>query len=70
LQAFSGLVVNALMAGVVSPLLSDSALHLAIAASALTAVAWGFWRWEAWVSKTTCTRIPKDAVVVEPQDSL
>ncbi|MGO1068535.1 multidrug effflux MFS transporter [Lysobacter sp. CA199] len=70
LQAFSGLVVNAVLAGVISPLLSDSALHLAIAASVLTAVAWGFWRWEASVSKTACARLPENAVVVEPQDSL
>ncbi|MFD0325331.1 multidrug effflux MFS transporter [Lysobacter gummosus] len=70
LQAFAGLVVNALMAGAISPLLSDSVLHLAIAASVLTAVAWGFWRWEAWVSKAACARIPEDAVVVEPQDSI
>lgn len=70
LQAFAGLVVNALLAGVVSPLLSDSAVHLAIAGSLLTAVAWGFWRWEAAVSNTACARVPEDAVVVEPQDSL
>lgn len=70
LQAFSGLVVNALLAGVISPWLSDSALHLAIAASVLTAVAWGFWRWEAFVSKAACARVPEDAVIVEPQDSM
>ncbi|MGH8082737.1 MAG: multidrug effflux MFS transporter [Lysobacter sp.] len=70
LQAFSGLVVNALLAGVISPLLSDSALHLAIAGSCLTALAWGFWQWEARVSKAACARVPEDAVVVEPQDSM
>jgi DHA1 family bicyclomycin/chloramphenicol resistance-like MFS transporter len=70
LQAFSGLVVNALLAGVISPWLSDSAVHLAIAASVLTAVAWGFWRWEAFVSKAACARMPEDAVIVEPQDSM
>jgi DHA1 family bicyclomycin/chloramphenicol resistance-like MFS transporter len=70
LQAFSGLVVNALLAGVISPWLSDSAVHLAIAASVLTAVAWGFWRWEAFVSKAACARVPEDAVIVEPQDSM
>ena len=70
LQAFAGLVVNALLAGVISPLLSDSALQLAIAASSLTALAWVFWRWEAQVSKTACARVPADAVIVEPQDSI
>ncbi len=70
LQAFAGLVVNALLAGAVSPLLSDSALHLALAGAALTAVAYGFWQWEARVSRAGCARLPQDAVVVEPQDSL
>ncbi|MEI2428941.1 MULTISPECIES: multidrug effflux MFS transporter [Lysobacter] len=70
LQAFAGLVVNALLAGVISPLLSDSALHLAVAASGLTAVGWLFWRWEAWVSRNRVARVPEDAVVIEPQDSL
>ncbi|WP_394537840.1 multidrug effflux MFS transporter [Lysobacter enzymogenes] len=70
LQAFAGLVVNALLAGVISPLLSDSALHLAVAASGLTAVAWLFWRWEGWVSRNRVARVPEDAVVIEPQDSL
>ncbi|MET4730577.1 DHA1 family bicyclomycin/chloramphenicol resistance-like MFS transporter [Lysobacter enzymogenes] len=70
LQAFTGLVLNAVLAGVISPMLSDSALHLAVAASCLTAVAWLFWRWEAWVSRNQVSRVPEDAVVVEPQDSL
>ena len=46
LQAFTGLVVNALIAGVLSPLLSDSGLHLAIGAALFSFVAWAFWRWE------------------------
>ena len=70
LQAFTGLVLNAALAGVISPMLSDNALHLAVAASCLTAVAWLFWRWEAWVSRNRVSRVPADAVVVEPQDSL
>ena len=70
LQAFAGLVVNALLAGVISPLLSDKAIHLAIAASALTAVAWLFWRWEGRVSRSRVARVPEDPVVIEPQDSL
>ncbi|ROU05327.1 multidrug effflux MFS transporter [Lysobacter enzymogenes] len=70
LQAFTGLVLNAVLAGVISPMLSDSALRLAVAASCLTAVAWLFWRWEGWVSRNRVARVPEDAVVIEPQDSL
>lgn len=71
LQAFGGLVVNALLAGVVSPLVSGSAVVLAIVSSGLTVAAWGFWCWEAWVSRSgRCARVPEDAPVIEPQDSL
>jgi len=46
LQAFTALVVNALIAGVLSPLASHDARHLAIAAAVFVAVGWLFWRWE------------------------
>jgi DHA1 family bicyclomycin/chloramphenicol resistance-like MFS transporter len=46
LQAFAGLVVNALVAGVLSPLVSGSGLALAIGASLFAFAAWAFWRWE------------------------
>jgi MFS transporter, DHA1 family, multidrug resistance protein len=45
MQAFVGLLSNALIAGVLSPLLSDSGLHLALGAAAFSAVAYGMWRW-------------------------
>lgn len=45
MQAFVGLLSNSLIAGVLSPLLSDSGLHLALGAAAFTAVAYGMWRW-------------------------
>ncbi|MGJ7902301.1 multidrug effflux MFS transporter [Lysobacter sp. 1R34A] len=70
LQAFSGLVINAIMAGVLSPLISGSAVALAVAASALTAIAWLFWQWEARVSKTRCPSHGDEAAAVEPQESL
>ncbi|QWP76219.1 multidrug effflux MFS transporter [Lysobacter sp. K5869] len=70
LQAFASLVTNAILAGIVSPMLSDKAIHLAVAGSCLTAVAWLFWRWEARVSRSGVARAPEDAVVVEPQDAL
>jgi len=47
LQAFTSLVVNALVAGVLSPLLSHSGHTLAIGAACFTAVGWLFWRWES-----------------------
>ena len=45
MQAFVGLLSNALIAGLLSPALSDSPLHLALGAAAFSAVAWGMWRW-------------------------
>ena len=45
MQAFVGLLSNALIAGVLSPMLSDRPLNLALGAAAFTAVAWALWRW-------------------------
>ena len=50
LQAFTALVSNALIAGVVSPWLSGNGMWLAVAAGLFTAAGWAFWRWEAVVS--------------------
>jgi DHA1 family bicyclomycin/chloramphenicol resistance-like MFS transporter len=46
LQAFTGLVANALIAGVLSPLLSHDGMHLALGAGVFTLLGWAFWRWE------------------------
>lgn len=46
LQAFTSLVVAALIAGVVSPAISASPMALAVGATVLMAVGWSFWRWE------------------------
>jgi DHA1 family bicyclomycin/chloramphenicol resistance-like MFS transporter len=46
LQAFTSLVMNALIAGVLSPLLSHDARWLAFAAAGMTLVAFCVWRWE------------------------
>ncbi|MDR7136387.1 DHA1 family bicyclomycin/chloramphenicol resistance-like MFS transporter [Lysobacter niastensis] len=54
LQAFTSLVLNALIAGVLSPWISDHALWLVGAAIVFLVIAWGFWRWEARVSRTAC----------------
>ena len=56
LQAFTSLVVCSLIAGVVSPWLSDSAMALAVGATVLVALGWLFWRWESLVSSTAGRR--------------
>jgi DHA1 family bicyclomycin/chloramphenicol resistance-like MFS transporter len=45
MQAFVGLLSNALIAGLLSPMLSDDPMHLALGAAAFTAVAYAMWRW-------------------------
>lgn len=45
MQAFIGLLSNALIAGVLSPMVSHSGLALALTAAAFTAVAFALWRW-------------------------
>ncbi|HZX80165.1 MAG TPA: multidrug effflux MFS transporter [Lysobacter sp.] len=50
LQAFTSLVMNAMLAGVVSPLVSHHAGWLAGGAAAMVLVGWLFWRWERGVS--------------------
>jgi DHA1 family bicyclomycin/chloramphenicol resistance-like MFS transporter len=47
LQAFTSLVMNAVIAGVVSPLISHDTRGLAFVAAAMTLAGYGFWRWEA-----------------------
>ena len=47
LQAFTGLVLNALLAGILSPLVSHDPMLLALPAAGFVLVGWGFWRWEA-----------------------
>ena len=44
MQAFFSLVMSAMLAGVVSPLVSDSALKLAITAAAITVTGFAAWR--------------------------
>jgi len=47
LQAFTGLVLNALLAGVLSPLVSHDPMLLALLAAGFVSAGWGFWIWEA-----------------------
>ncbi|GAB3358130.1 multidrug effflux MFS transporter [Lysobacter tyrosinilyticus] len=51
LQAFTSLVLNALIAGVLSPLISAHVLWMVIVASVFLSLAFGFWTWEKRVSK-------------------
>jgi len=46
LQAFTGLVLNTLVAGVLSPIISHGLSALALAAVIFMALGWLFWRWE------------------------
>ncbi|WP_147652795.1 multidrug effflux MFS transporter [Vulcaniibacterium gelatinicum] len=69
LQAFTGLVSNAVVAGVLSPLLSRHGLHLALGAAAFTLAGWSFWRWETRYSR----QVPAgqaQAAALEPTERL
>lgn len=67
MQAFTSLVLNALIAGVLSPWISDHMLWMVGVASAFLLVGWGFWRWEATVVRTRCPAEPSATV---PEESL
>jgi DHA1 family bicyclomycin/chloramphenicol resistance-like MFS transporter len=45
MQAFIGLLSNSLIAGLLSPALSDKPMKLALGAAGFTLVAWVMWRW-------------------------
>jgi MFS transporter, DHA1 family, multidrug resistance protein len=45
MQAFVGLLSNALIAGLLSPALSNHPMHLALGASVFSVFAYGLWRW-------------------------
>ncbi len=47
LQAFTSLVLNAAVAGLLSPMVSHSGLLMAAAAACFTMLGWGFWVWES-----------------------
>jgi DHA1 family bicyclomycin/chloramphenicol resistance-like MFS transporter len=58
MQAFVGLLSNALIAGVLSPLLSDNGWHLAVGAAVFSTSGFLLWRWYLHVAQ----RIPPDPV--------
>ncbi len=65
MQAFFGLLVNAVVAGVLSPLLARHHLHLALGAAAFTFAGWLFWSWENRVHRRSL-RVPEEAAALEP----
>ena len=68
-QAFTSLVMNAIVAGVLSPILSHHGLHLALAAAVFSALGWMFWRWELSVTRNLPKSTP-DSAALEPTDQL
>lgn len=69
LQAFTSLVLNAVVAGVLSPLLSDRAMALAVGAAVFVGTGWLFWRWEQRACANT-DEPPAPAAVTVPEESL
>jgi DHA1 family bicyclomycin/chloramphenicol resistance-like MFS transporter len=70
LQAFTGLVSNAVIAGLLSPMLSHTALHLALGAAVFTALGYAFWRWEMHANARMPACTPTEAVALEPTERL
>ncbi len=69
LQAFISLLLNAAMAGLVSPWLSHDLFLLSAAAGILTLLAWALWRWEQMRGPRTPANA-EEAVSLEPIDRL
>src|SRR5690554_717719 len=65
LQAFTGLVLNAVVAGVLSPLVSATGLGLAGLAAAFLAVGWFFWRRETRPGRPV-PKVPDRPAAYEP----
>jgi DHA1 family bicyclomycin/chloramphenicol resistance-like MFS transporter len=68
-QAFLGLLSNAIIAGALSPALSDSPMKLALGTASFSAVAWAMWRW--YLAHTD--RLPEaspEAASFEPTDEM
>jgi DHA1 family bicyclomycin/chloramphenicol resistance-like MFS transporter len=70
LQAFTGLVCNAVIAGALSPLLSGSGLHLAAGASVFAFLAWLVWNAEMRAGARLPAGDAELAVALEPVDRL
>lgn len=69
LQAFTGLVLNAVVAGLLSPLVSHQPLLLAATSAGFMLLGWVFWRWE--LARTPRPpACPKNAAAMEPTDQM
>jgi DHA1 family bicyclomycin/chloramphenicol resistance-like MFS transporter len=69
LQAFTGLVLHTVVAGAISPMLSDDVLQLALGAGLFTLLGWGFWRWEMRLHARIPEAVP-EAAALEPTERL
>ena len=69
LQAFTSLVSNALIAGVLSPLLSRVPLHLALGTAVFAFLGWAFWRWEMHTGRHI-PDAPRIVPAIEPTDRM
>ena len=67
LQAFVGLLLNVVIAGMLSPMLSQGGLMLALGAAGFTLAGWLFWRWENLATRRTL-RVPKSPAGMEPTE--
>ena len=67
MQAFLGLLVNAAIAGLLSPLLATYGRTLALGAAVFTALGWLFWWWEIRASRRIL-RVPDKPVSLEPTE--
>jgi len=63
LQAFTGLVLNTVVAGVISPIISHGLHWLALAAAILMALGWLFWRWELHIGGRGPEASPSTAIL-------
>lgn len=70
LQAFTSLVMNAIVAGVLSPLLSHKGLHLALGSAVFALLGWVFWRWEMGLAGRHVPECTPDAAALEPTERL
>lgn len=70
LQAFTGLLMNAVVAGLLSPLLSHKGLHLALGSAVFALLGWVFWRWEMGMAGRHVPEGTQDAAALEPTDRL
>jgi DHA1 family bicyclomycin/chloramphenicol resistance-like MFS transporter len=68
LQAFTSLACNAVIAGVLSPLLSGNGLHLAAGAGVFAFLGWAVWRWEMRAGMRMPAGDAELAAALEPTD--